>query len=142
MPGGFFEIELKNNGDKSETITVTAEVQEWSNLATTTITLQPNETKTVSLTPSFKDKIMENTEVRSASIFFTIKKGNDILYQDTKNIKILAAGDMVWTIENPFDASVLIASWVTPRDPVIGKVLAIAKEKMPERSLSGKPQEV
>lgn len=59
----------------------------------------------------------------------------------TKEITILAPDDIIWGIDDEFDTSFLIASWVTPRDPVIGNIVSKAKEYMEDRSLCGYQRE-
>ncbi len=138
---GIFDCEIQNKSNEEQTVNVVSQVIDFSSPAAQTVTLKPGETKVISLFPVFNDKILELTEQRRSSVDFKVLKGNETLFQESKEINILATDDMIWGVDTGYDTSFLIASWVTPRDPVIGKILARAKEKMSDRTLCGYQRE-
>ena len=138
---GLFLWQIKNTGKKEETIKVMSQVMDYSNPAAQMVTLKPGEVKTVGQFPVFNDKILDLPEQKLCSASFKIVKGNDVIYEETKEITLLATDELIWGIDTDFDMSFLLTAWVTPRDPVIGEILKRAKEKMPDRTLSGYQRE-
>lgn len=138
---GLFLWQIKNTGNKEETIKVMSQVLDYSNPATQMVTLKPGEVKTVGQFPVFNDKILDLPEQKLCTANFKVFKGNDIIYEETKEMTLLATDELIWGIDTDFDMSFLLAAWVTPRDPVIGEILKKAKEKMPDRTLSGYQRE-
>lgn len=136
-----FSWEIENTGNQPQTITTSTEILEWSNPAIDTISLESGKTEMISQFPSFKDNTFANPEIRLASIRFTLKKDDKILYDQTRNIKIRASGDMIWSMYKPWDAAPLIVAWVTPRDPVIEQILKHVAGMLPDKTLSGYQRE-
>ncbi|MEQ8222201.1 MAG: hypothetical protein ABRQ37_07880 [Candidatus Eremiobacterota bacterium] len=134
---GIFNCELQNKSHDEQTVNVVVQVVDFSSPESQTVTLKPGESKVVSMFPVFNDKILELTEQRRSSVDIKVSKNNETLFQESKEITILATDDMIWGVDTGFDTCFLIASWVTPRDPVIGKILKKAKEKMSDRTLCG-----
>jgi hypothetical protein len=134
---GMFLWEIKNNSKKEETVKITSEVIDYSNPATHMVTLKPGEVKTMAQFPVFNDKILDLPEQKLCSARFKILKDNDVIYEETKEITMLATDEMIWGIDTDYDMCFLLAAWVTPRDPVIGEIIKKAKEKMPDRTLCG-----
>ena len=138
---GLFLWEIKNTGKKEETIKVMSQVMDYSNPATQMVTLKPGEVKTIGQFPVFNDKILDLPEQKLCSASFKIFKGNDVIYEETKEITLLATDEVIWGIDTDYDMCFLLTAWVTPRDPVIGEIIKRAKEKMPDRTLSGYQRE-
>ncbi len=125
-----------NNSNQTIKITVTAEIPEWAPPVIKTVTLAPNEFKEVSQTP-FGIALLRNYSIIPATLILRAKKEGKIIYEETRNIKIRAADEVIWSLYIPYDTEYMIAAWVTPKDPAVEKILSIAKEKLYTRSLSG-----
>jgi len=132
-----FKWHLENNSTEAVTVILSTEILGWSHKATKTITLNPERKATIGQFPSCKDKFMQNREVKSVDTRFVMKHQDKVIYDQTKTIKVLPRGDMLWRDDDGSDLTILIAGWVTPHDPVINKVLSLAKERMSDRSFFG-----
>ena len=136
MEKGIIEWTITNKTSIPMTLTVTTELQDWCPPSIDWVTIDAYETKKVEQTP-ISPKLMRNHEVISCPLLFEVKKGNEILWQRTKSVRIRATGDMIFTYSTPLDLAPLIAAWVTPRDPEVERILARAKEKLYSRTLNG-----
>jgi len=82
-------------------------------------------------------KLLKVYSIIPANLILRAKIENEIIYEETKNINIRAADEMIWSASKPYDLAFFIAFWVTPKDPAVEQILSIAKEKLPDRSLHG-----
>ncbi len=138
---GLFTWTIKNNTNQNTTLQIISEVLDYSFPAIKTITLKPKETKKIAQFPVFNDKILNLPEQKIATIRFKALQNNQPFFEETREVTLLATGDMIWDLESGYDLTFLIAAWVTPRDPIIAKILKQAKEKMHDRSLLGYQRE-
>jgi len=131
-------VEWKLNNLKSDSIKVIlyCEIQEWVNPVVTTVFLAPLETKQIAQTP-FGKNLLNNRSTTPASVLLKAKFRDEIVFEETKNIKIRPTDDMIWSLHYPWDSKELIAAWVMPKDEVVEEILARAKEKLFNRTLSG-----
>jgi Skp family chaperone for outer membrane proteins len=133
---GLVKWQLHNEGSETVTVSVTSEVSEWTPPVIKTIEIGPYESKELTQTP-FGTNLLKKHEIIPATLALKVKKEDKVIFEETRNIKIRAADDMIWSLHSPSDTVYLIAAWVTPKDPVVEQILTIAKEKKRGRSLSG-----
>lgn len=70
--------------------------------------------------PEIKEKLKKAKEVQL--IIKVLDKKDKVLWTETKKVRFLSVNDMVWN-DGDNDLSYLIASWVTPENPEIKKLL-------------------
>jgi hypothetical protein len=134
---GLVKWNIQNGNDDSVQIIITSEIPEWTEPAITTIVLSPKENKEIIQTP-FGNKLLRNHSIVPTTILLKAKVGDKNIFEETKNIRVRAADDMVWSLNSPYDTEPLIAAWVTPNDNMVEKILSNAKERrFINRSLSG-----
>ena len=133
---GLVKWRIRNESNESIKITVVSEIPEWTPLVIKTIGLDPHESRELIQTP-FGVNLLRNHESVPATLILKAKTEDKVLFEETKNIRIRASGDMIWSLHSPWDTEYLIAAWVTPKNPVVEKILSIAKERLYGRSLSG-----
>ncbi len=128
---------IMNNESKQVVLTVSASVPGWSGEDTKTIDFASGQTKTVSFKLSFKDVFYSTNEVANAKIVFKATRSGATVFEETKDVLLGAKGDIVWTLNETWDNSPLVVEMVTPHDACVEKIISLAKEKMPGRSLAG-----
>ena len=133
---GLVKWKFYNNSNKSITITVSSEIQNWTPPIITQLNLGPNENKELEQTP-FDIKILSNHTINPASILLQVKSNDQIIYEETRNVRIRAFDDIIWSLHSEYDMAALIAAWVTPHDSQVELILSRAKEKMYDRQLMG-----
>src|SRR3989304_6815895 len=82
-------------------------------------------------------QLLNNHSIIPSIILLRVKIGDKIIFEETRNLKIRPADDMIWSLHSPWDTESLIAAWVTPKNDVVEQILSNAKEKLWSRSLSG-----
>jgi len=127
---------LHNLVKDSVKIVLSCEVLEWVPPVITTVYLAPLESKQVAQTP-FGKQLLNNRSTSPATVLLQVKSSNEILFEETRNIKIRPTDDMIWSLRYPWDSKELIAAWVTPKDEAVEEILARAKEKVFNRTLAG-----
>lgn len=133
---GLVKWNIRNENDDSVHIVVTSEIPEWTQPAITTIVLSPKENREIVQTP-FGNKLLRNNSLVPTTILLKAKVGDKSIFEETKNLRVRAADDMVWSLNSPYDTTPLIAAWVTPNDNLVGEILSNAKEKLFSRALDG-----
>lgn len=133
---GLVKWRLHNKGDETVKVTVTSEIPEWTPPAIKMMNLDPSEHRELMQTP-FGNNLLVNHSIVPGTLILRVKVADKTIYEETKNIKIRAADDMIWSLYRPWDMEYLIAAWVTPKDPSVEQILTIAKEKIYGRSLQG-----
>lgn len=134
---GLVKWNIRNANNDSVQISIRSEIAEWTEPAISTVILGPNENKEITQTP-FGNKLLRNHSIIPTTILLKAKQGNKNIFEETKNIRVRAADDMVWSLNTPYDTYPLIAAWVTPNDNMVEKILSNAKERrFFNRSLSG-----
>lgn len=132
--------EITNNTNERVQITTKTEILTWCPPINKQVTVEPKETFKFGVTP-FDLKLFQCAETTPASLFLEAKINDRIIFQDTRDIKIYSAETMMWmTTSQGISCSFLIAHWVTPNDPLVGRVLSQAKEILkpyPGESLCG-----
>jgi hypothetical protein len=128
--------EVKNNESDSIRITLTSEIPDWTPPTISTFFIGPNESKTINQTP-FGIKFLSKHSTIPATIILRVKSDDKIIFEESKNINIRSADEMIWSLNSTFDTAPLIAAWVTPNNDAVEKILSNAKEKLSSRSLYG-----
>ncbi|MFH1780134.1 MAG: hypothetical protein ABH803_03245 [Candidatus Micrarchaeota archaeon] len=136
MGATFCEV---RNGNEEGNYIITVEIPEWSEKASQTVFLKPNEIRVLQFTLAFKDKLYKNREYQTAQVSYAAEKNGQQVYSAVQDIGITSATQLVFvkefgneTVFVPF----LAAQWVTPNDPCVEKVISAAKELMPNRAFS------
>jgi Skp family chaperone for outer membrane proteins len=127
---------IRNEGSQTTKLTVTCEIPEWTPPLIKRVDLAPYEYKELTQFP-FGGGLLLNHSIIPATLVLKAKTEDKVIYEETKNIKIRAADEMIWSLYNPWDTEYMIAAWVTPKDPMVEQILSIAKEKLYGRSLHG-----
>lgn len=125
-----------NHNSDSVQISITSEIPEWTSPVISTIYLAPNENKKLTQTP-FGINLLNNNRTVPTTIILTAKVEGEVCYQETKNLKIRSADDMIWSLNTPWDTEELIAAWVTPNDESVESILSIAKQRIFNHTLAG-----
>lgn len=134
---GLFALILENNKNIPVTIKATCQVLDFSQPEIKTLQLNPGQPTKISFFPAFNNNVFNNPEQTRSSVLFKIEETGNVIFEQTMEVTMLATDDMIWGIEDDFDTAYLLAAWVTPRDPVISKVITSAKELVPDRSFCG-----
>ena len=115
---------------------ISVRIPGWSDEEIQNVSVVPGMTKTVSFAPSLRDRAFKNNEIAPATAQVTATdQDGALLYADSVPLRMRASEDMYWG--SKFQFAPYIASWVTPHDPAVEKVLSRAKEYMPGRRLPG-----
>lgn len=133
---GLISWHLHNLLNDSVKIALSCEVLEWVPPVSTTVHLAPLESKDVAQTP-FGKQLLRNRSTSPATVLLQVKSSNEILFEETRNIRIRPTDDMIWSLRYPWDSKDLIAAWVTPKDEAVEEILSLAKEKVFNRTLAG-----
>lgn len=133
---GMVAWRIHNKSNEATKLTVISEIPEWAPPMKNVIDLQPYESKTIKQTP-FSKKILRNYALTPATIMLTARAGDNAIYEETKSIKIRPVDDIMWSYKKKYDLAPLIAAWITPKEPLIEKILSRAKEKIFSRALNG-----
>ena len=128
---------INNQSNDTVQITLTSDIPEWTTPVISNIHLAPNENKKVVQNPFGKKLLTEDHSTIPTTIILTAKTPERTIYEETKNVKIRPADDMIWSMRYPYDMCELIAAWVTPNDQKVESILAEAKERMFDNNLSG-----
>jgi len=115
---------------------ITVQVPGWSDQEVQVAELGAGEARTFMFAPTFLRRLYLNREIvaATASVSVTDPSGA-IAYHETVPVRLRSVDDLYWGRD--FEYAPFIASWVTPHDPAVEKVLSRAKEFMPGRRLPG-----
>lgn len=127
---------IQNKNDFPKKVTIVTEIPEWTQPVISTVILGENETKEIHQTP-FGIRLLGNISTMPSTILLKVKAEDEIIFEETRNIRIRPADDMIWSLHTPLDTKSLIAAWVTPKNGMVERILSNAKEKLYTRSLSG-----
>jgi len=127
---------IHNKDNNPIQVSITSEIPEWTQPVISTIVLEANESKEVNQTP-FGIRLLNNYSTIPSILLLQVKVDNKVIFEETRDIKIRSADDMIWSLHSPWDTESLIAAWVTPKNDVVEQILSNAKEKLWSRSLSG-----
>ena len=115
---------------------ISVHIAGWSDEETQNVELQPGISKTLNFAPPLAERAFRNREIAPAlAQVRAVDSAGNVLYTGSVPLRMRAAEDMYWG--DHFIYAPLIASWVTPHDSAVEKLLAHAKEFMPGRRLPG-----
>lgn len=135
-PWGVVIVEISNSTAEALKQRVTVEVPGWSDREIQFVELSAGERRTLRFAPTFHPRLFRNREIVAATAAVSVVGGDGhVTYETTVPVHLRSVDDMYWGRD--FDYAQHIASWVTPHDPAIERLLAVAKEKMPGRRLPG-----
>jgi hypothetical protein len=133
---GVVSVKVSNSTDTEQRYRISVRVPGWSDQEMQVVRVSAGGAKTFIFAPSFLPRFFKNREIAAATaqIRITDLAGNAV-YESTVPVRMRAVEDMYWG--KGFKNAQFIASWVTPHDIRVQKVLSSAKELMPGRRLPG-----
>ena len=134
--------DIINNSNQELTLNIITEIEDFTNKEEDTVKILPYSLIDVNHTPLFSAKALELEETCQANLKVRAIVGNQIAYQRTARMELLASDTMIWEILNPLNREIFylydfLATWVTPHSKVIENVISIAKEYHKDKSLEG-----
>jgi hypothetical protein len=133
---GLVTWRIHNKSTKSIRISFITEIPDWTVPQITTIVLNPEENRELMHAP-FGINLLSNHVTVSTKIILKAKIDDKTIFDETKDIDIMAVDDMIWSMNNPWDSELFLAAWVTPNDPTVEEILAEVKEELPGVKLLG-----
>jgi hypothetical protein len=127
---------IHNKNNYAINISVSSEIPEWTQPTISTVEIEANESKQISQTP-FGINLLSNKKIVPATVLLSAKVNNIVIHEETKNVNVRPADDMIWSLHTSYDTKYLVAAWVTPKDEMVESILSIAKDKMFNHSLAG-----
>ena len=115
---------------------IAVQVPGWSDQEIQIAELGAGEARTYLFAPTFLKRLYQNREIVAATVVVNVTNASGALaYRDTVPIRLRSVDDLFWGRD--FEYAPFIASWVTPHDRAVERVLSQAKEFMPGRRLPG-----
>lgn len=133
-----------NNSKKEVMLTITTEIEGYTNKQEDSKTILPYSTERINHTPLFKRGIIALRETCVANLKMRAITKNETIVLKTRKIDLLAFDTMIWEILNPltrenFSLHNFVVVWVTPHDRAVENITSIAKEIHQSRTLQGYP---
>ena len=133
---GVISVKISNPTQEALRQRITVQVPGWSDQEIQMVETGAGETRTVIFAPTFYPKLYRNREIMAATAVVSVAEmSGKTVFASTAPLRLRSADDMYWGRD--FKYASYIASWVMPHDPLVGRVLAKAKEYMPGRRLPG-----
>ena len=115
---------------------VSAEIPDWSRQSVETVSLAPNEARTVRLNPELLPQAYQNGEIRPATLEVRASiVGTAFGYKETRPVYLHSASDLFWG--NKFINAQFIARWVTPHDSTVLQLVSSARNYVRRGRLAG-----
>jgi len=115
---------------------VSAEIPDWSRQSVETVSLAPNEARTVRLNPELLPQAYQNGEIRPATLEVRASiVGTAFGYNETRPVYLHSASDLFWG--NKFINAQFIARWVTPHDSTVLQLVSSARKYVRRGRLAG-----
>lgn len=133
---GVVSVKVSNSTDSEQRYRIAVRLPGWSDQEVQIATVAAGAAPSFIFAPSFLPRLYQNREIAAATanVDITDIAGNPV-YSATVPIRLRAVEDMYWGKD--FQYAEFIASWVTPHDPRVARILTAAKELMPGRRLPG-----
>lgn len=133
---GSFVVTVTNPSSTTLDARISLEVPGWSDLELQNVTVKSGERRKLIFAPAFLPRFYANHEIKAATAIVNVTDPHGrLLHAETVPVRLRSIDDMYW---GPgFKFAPLIASWVTPHDPEVERILTRAKEFMPGRRLPG-----
>jgi hypothetical protein len=129
-------LSVENISSQSIVEVVSAEIPDWSRLSVETVSLAPEETRTIQLNPELLPQAYQNDEIRPVTLEVRASiVGTAFGYNETRLIYLLSASDLFWG--NQFANAQFIARWVTPHDPTVLQLVSSARNHVRRGRLAG-----
>jgi len=134
---GVVSLTLSNGGESTIARRVSVKIPGWSDEEIQVAELMPGVTRTLVFAPAFWPRFYQNREIIAATAHVLIADAvaGSVLYETTVPVRLRSAEDMFWG--NGFKYAPFIASWVTPHDRQVEKVLVHAKQFTADHRLPG-----
>ena len=133
---GVVSVNVSNSTDSDQRYRIAVKVVGWSDQEVQMVSVPAGAVRTFTFAPSFLPRLYRNREIVPATAQIQIADGSGkSVYSSTVPVRLRAVEDMFWG--QGFRYAQFIASWVTPHDPRVERVLSNAKELMPGRRLPG-----
>lgn len=133
---GTIAVTITNSTDQPLRNRLTVTVPGWSDQEIQIAEMPAGDRRTYLFAPTFLPRFFQNHEIAAATALVTATDlAGRQLFTGTIPVRLRAVGDMFWGTD--FKYAPFIASWVTPHDPEVEQVLALAKGYMPGKRLPG-----
>ncbi len=134
---GTVSVTITNSGKENLRQRVAVSVVGWSDEEIQLSDIAPGAQHTLNFAPSFLPRFYKNREITAATVHVTFSdlSGTRKLDEITLPVRLRSGEDIYWG--GGFKYAQFIASWVTPHDEMIERVLAEAKAYTPDRRLPG-----
>jgi hypothetical protein len=133
---GTVVVRVSNSTDTEQRYRIAVRVAGWSDQEVQIVNVSAGAAPKFIFAPSFLPRLYRNQEIAAATaqVQITDLAGNPV-FSTTVPVRIRAVEDMFWG--KGFKYAQFIASWVTPHDAEVEKILSEAKELVPGRRLPG-----
>jgi hypothetical protein len=129
-------LSMENTSSQPIVELVSAEIPDWSRQSVETVSLAPNETRTIRLNPELLPQAFQNGEIRPATLEVRAAiVGTAFGYNETRPVYLHSASDLFWG--NQFANAQFIARWVTPHDPTVLQLVSSARNYVRRGRLAG-----
>ena len=133
---GTVDVTIANSTSASLENHIAVKVLGWSDEEIETVDVDAGAVRTFYFAPTFYPRLYSNREITAATALVTVRdERGKLLFTRTIPMRLRSADDIYWGPK--FEYAPFIASWVTPHDPLVEKVLSQAKEFAPGRRLPG-----
>jgi hypothetical protein len=133
---GLVNVTISNPTDAGIRSRISVQVPGWSDREIQIVELGAGEVRTVRFSPTFHERLYRNREIAAATAEIEVSTpAGQAIMQTTAQLRLRSADDMYWGSQ--FKYAPFIASWVTPHDLQVEKILSKAKEFAPQRRLPG-----
>jgi len=133
---GMIAVTVSNPTQNALRERVAVSLPGWSDEEIQVAEVAPGATSTLLFAPPFLPRFYSNREIIAASAHVAVTQlAGTPEYETTIPVRLRSAEDIYWG--NNFKYAAFIASWVTPHDTLIERLLAEAKQYTPDKRLPG-----
>lgn len=133
---GIVSVKITNSTASVLRNRLTVQLPGWSDQEIQLAEMSAGESRTYMFAPSFLPRLYQNKEIIAATALITATDmAGKIVFRETVPVRLRSADDMYWGRD--FKYAQFIASWVTPHDREVERVLSKAKAFMPRRRMPG-----
>lgn len=129
-------VTVNNHSDAPLENRISVKITGWSDQEIQIADLGAGQVRTYKFAPTFLPRFYSNHEIAAATALIEISDSSGhSLYQSTMPVRLRSADDIYWG--SKFKYAPFIASWVTPHETEVERLLSHAKEYAPFRRLPG-----
>jgi hypothetical protein len=133
---GIVSVKVTNSTDAVLKGRLAVQVPGWSDQEIQLVEVSAGASRIYLFAPSFLPRLYENKEIVAATaMVMATDAAGRLTFSDTVPVRLRSADDMYWGAD--FKYAQFIASWVTPHDREVERILGRAKEFTPRRRLPG-----